>query len=80
MEHVANLMEIHMHAMYLGANQIMVPAVEVENPLVFLKRIHDHRVAYTFAPNFFLGDLIKSIPDISVLLNSDDSKSIFLIK
>ncbi|KAF8849175.1 acetyl-CoA synthetase-like protein [Acephala macrosclerotiorum] len=72
MDHVANLAEIHLHAMYLGANQIMVSVGEVADPLAFLKRIHDHRVTYTFAPNFFLGDLLKSIPDTSVILNADD--------
>lgn len=72
MDHVANLIEIHMHAMYLSANQIMVDAGEVaDEPLAFLRHIHNHRVSYTFAPNFFLAKLVKSI---AAAKDAEDSK------
>ncbi|OWO99494.1 luciferin 4-monooxygenase [Marssonina coronariae] len=62
LDHVANLMEIHLHAISLGANQVHLPAAEVlGNPLGFLEKIDKHRVSYTFAPNFFLGTLINTV-------------------
>ena len=58
MDHVANLTEIHLHAMSLGAEQIHVAATDLMlNPVLFLELIQKHRVGYTFAPNFFLASL-----------------------
>lgn len=63
LDHVANLVEIHLHALSLGANQVHLPGPEVlHNPLSFLEKIHQHRVSYTFAPNFFLGTLVTKLP------------------
>ncbi|CAL3966083.1 unnamed protein product [Diplocarpon coronariae] len=62
LDHVANLMEIHLHAINLSADQVHLPAAEVlGNPLGFLEKIDKHRVSYTFAPNFFLGTLINTV-------------------
>ena len=62
MDHVANLTEIHLHAMYLGAEQVQIPAGDVINdPLLFLEQCGQHRVSYTFAPNFFLVTLLRSL-------------------
>jgi len=62
MDHVANLTEVHIHAMLLGADQIQVHATDLlVDPLIFLKLLSRHRVTYTFAPNFFLAALRKSL-------------------
>ena len=56
LDHVANLTEIHLHAMYLGCDQVHVPAsVVTHNPLIFVELLSKHKVAYTFAPNFLLA-------------------------
>ena len=60
LDHVANLTEIHLHAMSLAAEQIQVAAGDmIANPLAFIKLLNKHRAAYTFAPNFFLASLRK---------------------
>ena len=62
LDHVANLTEIHLHAMSLAAEQVQVGAADViANPTAFLKLLDRHRVAYTFAPNFFLASLRKTL-------------------
>ncbi|TGO46852.1 hypothetical protein BCON_0304g00010 [Botryotinia convoluta] len=71
-DHVANLTEIHLEAMYLGIDQIHVQAPDViSNPLLFLELIHKHRVGWTFAPNFFLGKLRKQIDTAIMDTNLD---------
>lgn len=66
MDHVANLSEIHLHAMSLGAEQVHVQAADLlEKPLSFLSLMHKHRVGYTFAPNFFLAALRRQLEDNS---------------
>lgn len=61
-DHVANLTEIHLHAMILGANQVHVHAADLlVQPSRFVSLLGKHRVAYTFAPNFFLAALRKSL-------------------
>ncbi|KAK3172674.1 putative NRPS-like protein biosynthetic cluster [Lepraria neglecta] len=62
LDHVANLIEIHLHAMLLGAEQVHVAASDVlVDPLLFLRLIHEHRVSYTFAPGFFLSTLMRAL-------------------
>lgn len=59
-DHVANLTEIHLHAMSLGSNQVHVHATDLLiNPSVFLNLLSKHHIGYTFAPNFFLASLRK---------------------
>ncbi len=66
LDHVASLVEIHLCAMYAGLNQVHVPAVEVlGNPLLFLRLLSKHRVARTFAPNFFLDKLQRVLDTVS---------------
>ena len=61
-DHVANLTEIHIHAMCMGATQVHAEATEiVQDPLHFLRLMHKHRIGYTFAPNFFLASLRRAI-------------------
>ena len=63
-DHVANLTECHIKAMYLCADQIHVPAGEViAHPWLFLSLIAQHRVSATFAPNFFLARLLQTMND-----------------
>lgn len=72
LDHVANLTEVHLHAMLLGAQQIHVQANDVlANPLLFVHLLAKHRVTHTFAPNFFLALLEKSLND------SDPSDPVF---
>ncbi|KAH6684532.1 hypothetical protein B0J14DRAFT_573090 [Halenospora varia] len=62
LDHVANLLEIHLHAVALCANQIHVPSSAVlAEPLQFLHWCSEYKVSYTFAPNFFLGAIIRSL-------------------
>ncbi|KAI9844989.1 MAG: putative NRPS-like protein biosynthetic cluster [Sclerophora amabilis] len=62
MDHVANLTEVHLHAMNLGAEQVHAQAADLLlEPLQFLTLIDKHRVAYTFAPNFFLASLKRAL-------------------
>jgi acyl-CoA synthetase (AMP-forming)/AMP-acid ligase II/thioesterase domain-containing protein len=61
-DHVASVIETHMHALYLGAELVHVPATTViADPLEFLRLVELHRVAYTFAPHFFLARLLLNI-------------------
>lgn len=65
MDHVANLTEVHLHAMGLAADQVHVPASDlIANPLTFIRLLGRHSVAYTFAPNFFLAGLVKSLDNL----------------
>ena len=62
LDHVANLTEIHLHAMSLAAEQVQVTDVDIiAEPLAFVQLLHKHRVSYTFAPNFFLAALRKAM-------------------
>ena len=74
-DHVANLTEIHLQAMLLGANQVHVHTADLlVQPSRFVSLLSRHRVAYTFAPNFFLAALRKSLqtPVGSKLCDSAD--------
>lgn len=74
LDHVANLTEIHLHALYHGAEQVQVQSSDiVSDPRLFLELIHKHRVSYSFAPNFFLALLSKK------LAAADQSDPIFSI-
>ncbi|KAL2045826.1 hypothetical protein ABVK25_012031 [Lepraria finkii] len=61
-DHVASLIETHIHAMYLGADFVHVPAPTLlVDPIKFLTLIDRHRVTYTFAPHFFLARLSEAL-------------------
>ncbi|TVY37659.1 Microperfuranone synthase [Lachnellula subtilissima] len=61
-DHVANLVEIHLHAMKLGGNQIHIPpSSAVEEPLKLLQKLSDHQASYTFAPNFLLAGIARAL-------------------
>ncbi|ROV87602.1 hypothetical protein VSDG_09605 [Cytospora chrysosperma] len=62
MDHVAALTEIHLHALWLGIDQVHISAADiVPSPRNFLNLLSRHRVSYTFAPNFFLAKLISAV-------------------
>ena len=62
LDHVANLTEIHLHAMNLCANQVHVQASDLlQEPLSFFRLLEKHKVEYTFAPNFFLAKLRSAL-------------------
>lgn len=62
LDHVAGLIEIHLQAMDLGMDQVHVPAATViADPSSFLNILSRHRVSRSFAPNFYLAKLRRSI-------------------
>ncbi|KAJ5993046.1 hypothetical protein N7451_008770 [Penicillium sp. IBT 35674x] len=62
LDHVASLVEMHLHAMRLGAEQVQVATEQLlADPIWFFDLIHRHRVSLTFAPNFFLTLLCERV-------------------
>lgn len=62
LDHVAGIIEIHLHAIYINVDQIHCQAADlISNPSVFLDLIHRHRIVKSFAPNFFLANLIRAL-------------------
>jgi acyl-CoA synthetase (AMP-forming)/AMP-acid ligase II/thioesterase domain-containing protein len=62
LDHVASLVEIHLQALYLDVDQIHVQSEDViSNPALFLNLISRHRIARSFAPNFFLAHLRRAM-------------------
>ena len=65
MDHVANLTEVHLHAMILRADQVHIQAADLlYEPQLFVELLSRHKVAYTFAPNFFLAALRRALQDL----------------
>ncbi len=61
-DHVASLIETHIHAIYVGSEFVHVPApMLMADPRLFLRLIGSHRVTYTFAPHFFLARLSTNL-------------------
>ena len=62
MDHVANLVEMHLHATYLCAEQVHVQASDLlVEPLAFLRLIDKHRISCAFSPNFFMALLKRAL-------------------
>ena len=62
LDHVANLTEVHLHAMYLGNDQVHIHAADaLQDPLAYLELLSQHRVAFSFAPNFFLNRVKEAL-------------------
>ncbi|KAL8719196.1 MAG: hypothetical protein Q9225_003775 [Loekoesia sp. 1 TL-2023] len=73
MDHVANLIEMHFHAMYLCAEQVHVQASDLlMEPLTFLHLVDKHRVSYAFSPNFFLASLKRAVSGIDTRMTNID--------
>lgn len=65
LDHVASLVEIHLQALWLGTDQVHVHAVDVTtSPRVFLNLLSSHRIARSFAPNFFLARLVSAVEQV----------------
>ncbi|UPX15130.1 uncharacterized protein EKO05_0005589 [Ascochyta rabiei] len=61
-DHSAALCENHLHALYAGANQVMIPAIDfVQSPVRFWKALSKHHISYTFAPNFFIATAVRAL-------------------
>lgn len=61
-DHAVNLVEMHLNAMLLGAEQVQVATEHVlKEPRRFLDLVNQHRVSLTFAPNFFLALLYERV-------------------
>jgi acyl-CoA synthetase (AMP-forming)/AMP-acid ligase II/thioesterase domain-containing protein/aryl carrier-like protein len=64
LDHVANLIESHLHALYLSANQVHVNGSRLlARPIEYLEIINRHRVSFSFAPNFFLSSLSRAMEE-----------------
>lgn len=67
LDHVGALVEIHLHALWLGVDQVHVSAADViSSPRTFLDLLSRHQISRSFAPNFFLARLVSEI----IALNS----------
>ena len=65
MDHVANIVEMHLGAMYLCAEQVHVQASDLLiDPLKLLGLVEKHRISYAFSPNFFLASLTRALSGI----------------
>jgi acyl-CoA synthetase (AMP-forming)/AMP-acid ligase II/thioesterase domain-containing protein/acyl carrier protein len=66
LDHVGALMEIHMHALWYGVDQIHVATGDIiSSPKTFLQLLSRHQVSRSFAPNFFLARLVSTVDDPS---------------
>lgn len=55
-DHSVSICELHLHAMFAGANQVMIPAsAMIADPAGFWTALSVHKIAYTFTPNSFLA-------------------------
>ncbi|KAM7187061.1 hypothetical protein V8F20_011129 [Naviculisporaceae sp. PSN 640] len=64
LDHVASLIEIHIQALHLNADQVHVHTADiVSSPETFVELCSRHGVARTFAPNFFLASLVSSLKE-----------------
>ena len=78
LDHVAGLIEIHLQAMYLGMDQVHVPAANVIADLSsFLNIVSRHRVSRTFAPNFYLAKLKQCMESNDSNIDKDLDLSCF---
>nr|POF12940.1 didemethylasterriquinone d synthetase tdia [Quercus suber] len=61
-DHSASFCEVHLQAIYAAGPQVFVPASELMvEPHRFLRLLGRFQVGYTFAPNFFLAALVRSM-------------------
>ncbi|KAK2755892.1 putative NRPS-like protein biosynthetic cluster [Arachnomyces sp. PD_36] len=68
LDHVASLCQVHLHALALGARQILVNKNDVSNDAnFFLRLIHNNRVSVTFGPNFYLARISLALDKMQPL-------------
>jgi acyl-CoA synthetase (AMP-forming)/AMP-acid ligase II len=64
LDHVSNLIEVHLHAIFLGAIQVLFPArLAISNPLRLLQILDRYHISYTYTPDFFLKALIAALDE-----------------
>ncbi|KAK8243082.1 putative non-ribosomal peptide synthase-like protein [Phyllosticta capitalensis] len=64
-DHSAALCENHLHAVYAGASQVMIPAIDlIREPVRFWMALSEWKVAYSFAPNFFLSTAARAYKEL----------------
>jgi acyl-CoA synthetase (AMP-forming)/AMP-acid ligase II/thioesterase domain-containing protein len=69
LDHVAGLVETHLHALQAGASQVHVQAADlISDPLEFILLANIHRISRTLAPNFFLAKLHRAMESAEVRL------------
>ena len=81
-DHVACLTEMHGHGLWVGTDQVYAQAADVvADPLSFWNIVCKHRVAHTFAPNFFLASLLRALTSAegSSLLQQTDASALRII-
>lgn len=62
LDHSANFCELHINALFNGANQIHVRTMcVVEDPGLFWHLLSEDRIGYSFGPNFFLSKSVKAV-------------------
>ena len=65
-DHSVSICELHLHAMFVGAIQVMMTSSEmIKNAAGFWDAISYHKIAYTFAPNSFLASANAAYEDDS---------------
>ncbi|EHL03805.1 putative Polyketide synthase PksJ [Glarea lozoyensis 74030] len=58
-DHVSHLVEIHLHAVYLCAIQVLFPVdITIAKPSLLLEALERYHVSYTYIPNFFLKEMV----------------------
>ncbi|KAG6086856.1 putative NRPS-like protein biosynthetic cluster [Claviceps sp. LM218 group G6] len=61
-DHVACVTETHIHAVAVGADQILVaPSLLLARPVMFWEKLAEHKVTIAFAPNFFLALAVREL-------------------
>ncbi len=59
---MANLTEIHLHALHLGAEQTHISGSGItREPLLFLRLIQEYQISYSFATKSLLASLVRSL-------------------
>jgi acyl-CoA synthetase (AMP-forming)/AMP-acid ligase II len=62
LDYISNLVEVHLHAVFLSATQVFVPYhLAISDPLRFLKSLEKYQISYTHIPNFFLKQLVTTL-------------------
>lgn len=79
LDHVANLTEIHLQALYLHQHQIHVSAGDIiSNPTKWIELLSKHNAGRSFAPNFFLAKLNDELKNRTESLDLDLSNLTFV--
>lgn len=81
MDHVANLVHVHLFAIASGVSQVQVPSGDIlVDPVQLLNLVSRHQVSRTFAPNFLFAKLRRQLESgkASNLAEDLDLKTLYL--